>query len=207
MFVWKLAALLLVFVAAEGCDKTKTIRCSSHGYKYAECKVPGGYGNAIITKTRMFVWKLAALLLVFVAAESCDITNTIRCSSHGYKYAECIVPGGYGNAIITVINKLSRSSCTLGRSYGYRNGKLWVDRGCRAVFSVCLCRNFVSMNCDSWSYKFKSCPVSGASRVSKVALKSKRSRSPCTLGRSFGSDSNSIWVDRGCRATFDVCYK
>ncbi|XP_052781848.1 uncharacterized protein LOC128218269 [Mya arenaria] len=52
-------------------------------------------------KTRMFVWKLAALLLVFVAAESCDITRTIRCSCHGYKYAECFVPGGYGNAIIT----------------------------------------------------------------------------------------------------------
>ncbi|XP_052780508.1 lectin ADEL-like [Mya arenaria] len=140
-------------------------------------------------------------------ADDCDFTATIQCSSHGYRYAECIVPGGYDFAIITVINRLSRSSCTLGSSYGYRNGRLWVDRGCRAVFSVCQCRKLVSMNCDSLGYTFKSCPVPGAADVTKIALKSKGSRSPCMLNTSFGRDSKSIWVDRGCRATFDVCYE
>jgi DUF3011 family protein len=37
-----------------------------------------------------------------------------------------------------------------------------------------------------------------------VQMGRQRSGSPCTEGRSWGSDSRGIWVDRGCRADFIV---
>ena len=37
-----------------------------------------------------------------------------------------------------------------------------------------------------------------------VRLMSQRSKSPCVKGRTWGVDRSGIWVDRGCRADFEV---
>jgi hypothetical protein len=38
----------------------------------------------------------------------------------------------------------------------------------------------------------------------KVTLVRKRSNAPCIQGRTWGVARNGIWVDRGCRADFEI---
>ena len=38
----------------------------------------------------------------------------------------------------------------------------------------------------------------------RVTLLRKRSEAPCIQGRTWGVGRNGIWVDRGCRADFEV---
>ena len=40
--------------------------------------------------------------------------------------------------------------------------------------------------------------------VSSMTVEAKQSRSSCVLGKSFGFDTEKIWVDKGCRADFEV---
>ncbi|XP_052817659.1 sortilin-related receptor-like [Mya arenaria] len=69
------------------------------------------------------------------------------------------------------------------------------------------CPNRVFIDCDSFGFAFKRCQVPNASMVLSVVVTARRSISDCTLNNSFGRDVMSIWVDNGCRATFEVCYK
>lgn len=58
----------------------------------------------------------------------------VRLSSVGGKYAETFV----NNPIVAmkVVKKESALACTLGQSFGFSGKKAWVERGCRAVFSI-----------------------------------------------------------------------
>jgi hypothetical protein len=38
----------------------------------------------------------------------------------------------------------------------------------------------------------------------EVRLIRQRSGSPCIFNRTWGRDQNGVWVDRGCRADFEV---
>src|SRR4030095_4007885 len=44
----------------------------------------------------------------------------------------------------------------------------------------------------------------GADTRGGVQLVRQRSGSPCDRGRTWGYDRNGIWVDRGCRADFEL---
>ena len=37
---------------------------------------------------------------------------------------------------VRLLDRLSDSPCTQGRSWGYNRHEIWVDNGCRAVFEV-----------------------------------------------------------------------
>ena len=39
-------------------------------------------------------------------------------------------------------------------------------------------------------------------RIKRADVDKRYSNSPCEYGRSWGYDSNEVWVDRGCRARF-----
>lgn len=60
----------------------------------------------------------------------------------------------------------------------------------------------VIVNCSSGNYRFERCFVRG--RIFNVNLYRQYSNASCQLGRSWGYDGNSIWVDRGCKADFVV---
>jgi Protein of unknown function (DUF3011) len=57
-----------------------------------------------------------------------------------------------------------------------------------------------TMNCASNDGRYKYCRVDTQNYVRLVR---QNSGSPCTYGRTWGYDYRGIWVDRGCRATFD----
>ena len=52
----------------------------------------------------------------------------------------------------------------------------------------------------SWRFKYAEKEM----RVSGMTVNTKKSRSSCTPGTSFGFDAEKVWVDKGCRASFDV---
>ena len=65
----------------------------------------------------------------------------------------------------------------------------------------------VQMHCESWGMLYKSCSVSGAAAITNVTLVRQYSSSACVYGKSYGGSTGYIWVDDGCRATFNVSCK
>ena len=55
-----------------------------------------------------------------------------------YYYKECTVEGARLIVSVKVITKVLRSPCNYLLTYGYRNNYIWVDKGCKAKFEVCL---------------------------------------------------------------------
>lgn len=57
----------------------------------------------------------------------------VVCSSADYRYSYCGVDTRGG---VQLTNRLSKSRCQYGRSWGYDGGGIWVDNGCSAEFLV-----------------------------------------------------------------------
>ena len=74
------------------------------------------------------VWGLAAP----PSAQAQDHT-TITCSSTNGRRATCGADTSRG---VTVLRELRGSHCEEGFSWGYNRREIWVDRGCRAEFSL-----------------------------------------------------------------------
>ncbi len=58
------------------------------------------------------------------------------------------------------------------------------------------------IHCGSEDYRYNSCSTNGY--VSRVILRKQHSHSACTYGQSWGFDSQTIWVDKGCEGTFET---
>jgi hypothetical protein len=141
-------------------------------------------------------------VLLFVAA-SAFAQTTVRCESTDGRYRECDMDG-FGRVALT--RHLSDASCIEGESWGYRDGKVWVSKGCRAEFALTE-RSFRArtggriVTCESQDGKRQVCQTS---TTGGVAVAMQLSQSSCVQGRSWGYDKNGIWVDEGCRAQFVV---
>lgn len=67
------------------------------------------------------------------SGDRCEgVHNCIPCDSHNSQYAAC----GGGIASAWVAHVYSKAECRWNHSWGISNGQLWVNRGCRADFSV-----------------------------------------------------------------------
>ena len=107
---------------------------------------------------------------------------------------------------------LSDRPCRQGRNWGWDKNRLWVDNGCRGVFSVRrdddrrdpgrdrdrLERKYVTLESRDGRRNSRNVPHVGA-----VTLHKRLSDKPCLLGRTWGFTASTIWVDRGCRAEFE----
>jgi len=88
-----------------------------------------------------------------------------------------------------------------------------VDRGCRAEFEVSSGGwgwpgggwggggSTQTISCESRNNRRQNCPadIRGTVRLAKQL-----SDRPCREGQSWGYNSQGIWVDRGCRAQFEI---
>ena len=61
-------------------------------------------------------------------------SQVVRCSSGSMNYVRCPVRGTISRAQLA--RQISGSACIQGRTWGYERGNLWVDKGCRADFTV-----------------------------------------------------------------------
>ena len=55
----------------------------------------------------------------------------VRCDSPGLGYRECALPF---RGAARLSHEVSEVMCVEGGNWGHRNGVVWVDRGCSAVF-------------------------------------------------------------------------
>lgn len=141
-----------------------------------------------------------------------------ECASVRNDYRECAVPGR-GHAII--MRQISQNACVEGRTWGQRNGTVWVQKGCRARFQA---RSGYGNNrgnrwgnnqnnqwgnrgstrsflCESVNGRQNYC---NANSRGEVRFRRQVSKSACVEGRTWGIDRRGVWVAGGCRAEFEV---
>jgi hypothetical protein len=58
------------------------------------------------------------------------------------------------------------------------------------------------IGCESRNGRYRRCDVGG--RIEGIRFDDRYSRSRCQLGRDWGVEPRAVWVDNGCRATFEV---
>jgi hypothetical protein len=141
---------------------------------------------------------LVVLALVTMSARA---QETVRCESADGRYHECRVDRGR----VDMVRQLSKSECVEGESWGWRNGMVWVDKGCRAEFSVTARGERRSQDqivvCESTDGKRVVC---SANTRNGVELGRQISDADCVEGRTWGTTRYGIWVDKGCRAEFII---
>ena len=131
-------------------------------------------------------------------------STSIRCRSTDGRFRHCPVNGWVRGAQLT--RQISGANCAQGRSWGYDNMGVWVDRGCQGEFQVWTGgrpggRSTV-VRCSSQDGGRKTCPAGG--RIANALVDQQFSGSPCIQGTTWGFDSRNLWVTRGCRADFRV---
>ena len=81
------------------------------------------------------------------------------------------------------------------------------------TFAVCTDGTATYANCSSEGYNYVKCEISGVKRINDVSVVTQFDREPGKLfvackdgnGQNYGFRDTFIWVDYGCRATFEVC--
>jgi hypothetical protein len=126
--------------------------------------------------------------------------DIIVCSSRNSQFQSCRANTRGG---VEFVRQLSRSSCN--RNWGYDDQGIWVTNGCRASFRLIPFytndndfQNSV-VSCSSRNLRRAICP---ADTRGGVRLKKQKSRASCR--GNWGFTANHIWVDKGCRATFQL---
>lgn len=131
--------------------------------------------------------------------------SSVVCESDG-SYRECRLEGpGVG----TLVRQMSDAACIEGKTWGYRDGRIWVDRGCRAEFAAGRDRLLSSSTLPALATQSLVCESRDNRRAHcradtnlGVILARQLSDSPCRLNRTWGFDENGVWVTSGCRAEF-----
>ena len=139
--------------------------------------------------------------VLFVAA-SASAQKTVRCESSDGRYRECAIDG-IGRIVMT--RQFSDTNCAEGKNWGYRDGVVWVDSGCRGEFAVSQADLQLAggklVVCESENNTRSTCRTDTGGGV---AVMRQLSRNACVRGRTWGYNGESIWVDDGCRAEFVV---
>ena len=137
-----------------------------------------------------------------------EAQQTVTCESADGRYHECRVDIGRVN----LMRQISKTACVEGDSWGWRDGMVWVDSGCRAEFAVTsqgsrrggrnLDRGRESVvTCGSADGRRKVC---SADTAAGVVLDRQISKTDCIEGKTWGTSRYGIWVDGGCRGEFVV---
>ena len=122
----------------------------------------------------------------------------VICSSTSSRYRECPVPFR-GHAMIT--QQISSSPCIEGRSWGNKEGAVWVKDGCRARFGIVRdSARSRTVSCSSYPGRYRECPTGIRGQV-YLSRQLPDSRS-CIEGETWGQKPGTVWVRRNCRATF-----
>lgn len=171
--------------------------------------------------------------LVFAAAVTAFTTVTafgqsaLRCESMDGQRQECRFNGP---GTVQLWQQLGLNACVKGKSWGVDGNTVWVDHGCRADFKLIADdtrdqasrlgsddrrqqqgmdgdnqprRNrTITIVCESRDGRRHRC---AADTLGQITLgRQLTADNKCVEGRTWGSDSSGIWVDRGCRAEFSI---
>lgn len=142
-------------------------------------------------------------------AQSMAPGANFNCSSEDGHRKFCPTNTTYG---VQLIYQRSGSPCIFGETWGYDRRGVWVDRGCRADFAIGEANVPERPRWQGWGERYNVYCASDDGRRNRcpidtrggVRLARQRSGSPCDYERTWGYDRHGIWVDRGCRADFEV---
>ena len=142
------------------------------------------------------------IVVAGVLASTASAQVAVRCESSDERYQECAVSGG---GVVALTRQLSDASCVEGRSWGVRNGRIWVDAGCRGEFTlasspaVTFVASPQTFLCQSNNERRETCR---ADTRYGVALLRQVSEAPCVRDRTWGVGPEGVWVKDGCRGEF-----
>jgi hypothetical protein len=138
--------------------------------------------------------------------------NLVACHSNDRRTQICGVNTRGG---VRLVRQESRAACIEGRTWGYDYRGIWVTRGCRATFAVGRAygrpgygdgpgygHGAQVVRCESVDNRPRFCHVPGGIRRADIVRQ--RSKAPCDYDYSWGYRRDGIWVERGCRADFQV---
>jgi len=130
-------------------------------------------------------------------------TMRMSCSSDDMRRHTCAVDTRGG---VWMVHQKSEAKCIQDRTWGYDNRGIWVDRGCRAEFEIGAVQfrgwgEAYFIYCPSDDMGRQWCPADARFGVRLIR---QRSEAPCIQDRTWGYGKRGIWVDRGCRADFQV---
>jgi hypothetical protein len=133
----------------------------------------------------------------------------VTCSSERGGRTYCQAETGSG---VQLLHQMSTSVCRKGYSWDKDGSGIWVDHGCKADFAIrelgmlgALIDNgkdykearTLQCNADENKKHFCQADTRGGLRVIQAA-------SACAYGKTWGYDVGGVWVDRGCKAEFEV---
>ena len=202
------------------------VRCESQDGRHEECRIGGGGRVSLVrqlsdspciegqtwgNRGSGTVWVNAGCRGVFGVAGwggGGGSSETYRCESRDDRYNECRGPTR-GRQVL--VRQLSESACIEGRSWGSRNGGVWVQYGCRGEFAAAggwggggnwgQGGGRYEVECTSEDRRYTQC--NWDSRQGRPYVVEQYSSDACIEGSSWGYDRRgNLWVDRGCRARF-----
>lgn len=200
----------------------KVLRCESKALESRRCKADVTKGVSLLrqlSKTRCVEkenWRVVSdgvqvengcrADFSIGAVRKAYTSEVIVCESLGHRWNLCKADV---QRRVELVRQLSdQSVCVRNQTWGVRNEGIWVASGCRAEFRI----GDVDLpeapgvparftRCDSENGMRTRCRIDTGKGV---RLTHTISASPCIFGRTWGFDSNEIWVRRGCRAEFQI---
>lgn len=127
----------------------------------------------------------------------------IRCESLDGSRRQC-GSGLYGTPVL--VRQLPGAPCSLGNTFGLRDGVLWVSGGCRGIFRIQEgnppgAGDGYSVTCSSENGRYRVCPWD-ANRGAPQLIRT-LSDTACRQGESWGwTRRDGLWVNHGCRGVF-----
>ncbi|MEW9624449.1 DUF3011 domain-containing protein [Rhodanobacter geophilus] len=123
----------------------------------------------------------------------------VYCASNDSRGTRCQVP--WRDSVLA--QQMSKAACVQGRTWGSDPHSVWVKGGCRGNFSDARGygrhdRDSREVYCASNDSRGTRCKMPWRYSV----LSRQMSDAACIEGRTWGSDSYSVWVKGGCRAQF-----
>ena len=143
----------------------------------------------------------------------------VTCSSVNKRYTECLAPF---RSRPVLREQLSSASCIENRTWGWKQGAVWVDAGCRGRFAEgggggpghggghgaggpgyggpgYGSGSGSEVICESQNNRRQRCATGFRA---PAMLVQQLSDSACIEGRTWGSSPGEVWVDNGCRGRF-----
>jgi DUF3011 family protein len=126
--------------------------------------------------------------------------GVVTCESSGSRK---VCPAAMSWRGARLVKQISKTPCLQGQNWGFDRSSIWVDKGCRGTFEAGdpFTNAGERVTCASALGKRVECP---ADTRFGVRLVQQISDSPCQQNATWGTAPRAIWVDRGCRAEFEV---